>query len=227
MGTVILVTGGLGGLAGVVLSLGFGLAGFWSWPRVQRARAVPQGHIPAAYDQVTGLPTLRLFIVLLEQAARHASDLGRSVGVLAVELSQFWPDSTAGASASETLVARVQAARIKSALRSHDTVAYLGDHRFAVLIDTACSDAQILACADHIRRTLSHPLVVAGREVVLSCRIGSAMLSPETASGGAVLDRAVQSLSLASSEHPIHFFGAARQERPAANSSSRPASRAA
>ena len=220
-------TGGLGGLVGVLVSVGCGLAGFWCWPRAQRTHAVPQGQGLAAYDQVTGLPTIRLFGVLLEHAAEQASDLGRSVGVLVVELSHFRPDSKAGTPASVTLVARVEAARIKSALQSRDTVAYLGGQRFAVLIETVVSGEQIRACADRIQRTLSLPLLVSGQEVVLSCRIGSAMLGPEIVSGEALLAQAVQSLTRASSEHPIHFSGAAWQERPGANSASPHASRAA
>jgi len=194
-------------MRGLLLSLGFGLVGLWCWPHVQRTHVSPQDQSLAAYDHVTGLPTIRLFNVLLEQAVVQASRLGRSVGVLVVELSQFRPDPIAGASLSETLVARVQAARIKSALQSRDTVAHLGDRRFAVLMDTVLSAEQIIACASHIQHTLALPLLVAGQEVFLSCRIGSAMLSQEIVSAEALLAEAVKSLGLATSEHSIHFSG--------------------
>ena len=173
----------------------------------------------AAYDQVTGLPTLRLLTVLLNQAVAHASQIGRRVGVLVVELDQFRPNPIAGMAPSATLVARVQAARIKSALRSHDTIASLGDRRFAVLIDTVFSGEQIMACASHIQGTLSLPFMVAGQEVVLSCRIGSALLGAEPISGEALLDQAIQSLSLTSAEQPIHYSDAIRRGRVAAISS--------
>lgn len=198
-------TSRFGGLIGFVLSLGCGLAGLWCWPRIQQARTVPEESAQAAYDYVTGLPTIRLFSVLLNHAIQRTSEVGRSVGVLVVELSQFRPDPIAGTSPRATLVARVQAARIKSALQSSDTVAFLGDHRFAVLIETVVSGEQMMACAAHIQRALSLPLLVAGQEVILSCRIGGAMLDSESVSGDVLLARAVQSLALAYSDHPIHF----------------------
>lgn len=198
-------TSRLGGMIGFFLSLGCGLAGLWCWPRIQQARTVSEESAQAAYDYVTGLPTFRLFSVLLNQAVLRTSQVGRGVGVLVIELSEFRPDPIVGAPPSATLVARVQAARIKSALLSCDTVAFIGEQRFAVLIDTVISGEQIVACAERIQRALSLPLLVAGQEVVLSCRIGGAMLDSETVSGEAVFAQAVQSLALADSEHPIHF----------------------
>lgn len=211
MAALSLKASGFGGVVGLVLSLGFGCAGLWCWPRVRQEQVALQEQSLAAYDYVTGLPTVRLFTVLLDQACKQASQFGRSLGVLVVELSPFRLEPTGSAPLSATLLARVQAARIKSAMRSRDTVAHLGERQFAVLIDAVTSAKQIAECATHIQRTLSLPLLVAGQEVLLACRIGSAMLSPGLLSGEALLAEAVKSLGRANSEHPIHFFNASLQ----------------
>ena len=80
----------LGG-TGLLASLGCGLAGLWFWPFNKRIRVQPREESLAAYDHVTGLPALRLFTVLLDQALTRASHMGRHVGVLVAELQQFRP----------------------------------------------------------------------------------------------------------------------------------------
>ena len=194
----------VGGM-GLLISASFSLAGIWFWPFAQRSRIRPREESLAAYDHVTGLPTLRLFTVLLEQGLTRASHMGRSIGVLVADLHQFRPLPTSVTTPNISLIVRVQAARIKSALPSNNTVARIGDRRFAILIENVVARDEIDTLAQNIYRTMSLPLMIEGQEVLLTCQIGGAMYASSAASGEALLSQAVKSLALATSENPIRF----------------------
>lgn len=186
-----LVVGGVGAL----ISLGLGTIGILFWPHTPRSRVRRHEHSFSTYDNVTGLPTQRLFLVLLNQALSRAAHTRRIVAVLVVELEQFRLLSTSGAIPNVTLVVRVQAARIKSVLQSHDAVARLGERRFAVILDNLDSAECAMAVAQKIQRTMSLPLLVEGHELLLSCRIGGAVSPYDGTEGDALLDAASQILS--------------------------------
>jgi len=196
-----LLAGGIGLLISICLSL----VGIWYWPFGQRTRIQPREESLAAYDHVTGLPTLRLFIVLLEQGLTRASHMGRSIGVLVADLHQFRPLPTSVTTPNISLIVRVQAARIKSALPSNNTVARIGDRRFAILIENVVAREEIDTLAQNIYRTMSLPLMIEGQEVLLTCQIGGAMYTSVAASGEALLSQAVKSLALSTSDNPIRF----------------------
>mgnify|MGYP001580854094 CR=1 FL=1 len=194
----------VGGM-GLLISASLSLAGMWFWPFAQRIKLQPREESLAAYDHVTGLPTLRLFTVLLEQGITRASHMGRSIGVLVADLHQFRPLPTSVTTPNISLIVRVQAARIKSALPSNNTVARIGDRRFAILIENVVARDQIDTLAQNIYRTMSLPLMIEGQEVLLTCQIGGAMYASTAASGESLLSQAVKSLALATSENPIRF----------------------
>ncbi|ULA63135.1 MAG: hypothetical protein LZF86_100133 [Nitrospira sp.] len=196
----------LAGGIGFFISVSLSLAGVWLWPFTQQVKVQPHEESLAAYDHVTGLPTLRLLTVLLEQGLTRASNMGRSIGVLVADLHQFRPLPASEAAANISLVVRVQAARIKSAVPSHNTVARIGDRRFAILIENVATRDQIDTLAQNIYRTMSLPLMIEGQEVLLTCQIGGVMSTTSTASGENLLSQAVKALALATSENPVRFF---------------------
>jgi len=196
-----LLVGGIG----LFVSISLSLAGIWYWPFGRRTKFQPREDSLAAYDHVTGLPTLRLFTVLLEQGLTRASNMGRSIGVLVADLHQFRPLPTSVTTPNISLIVRVQAARIKSALPSNHTVARIGDRRFAILIENVVAREEIDSLAQNIYRTMSLPLMIEGQEVLLTCQIGGAMYGSSGASGETLLSQAVKSLALATSENPIRF----------------------
>ena len=193
------------GGTGLLISISLSLAGIWYWPFGQRTSIHPREESVAAYDHVTGLPTLRLFTVLLEQGLTRASHMGRSIGVLVADLHQFRPLPTSVSTPNISLIVRVQAARIKSALPANHTVARIGDRRFAILIDNMVARDEIDTLAQNIYRTMSLPLMIEGQEVLLTCQIGGAMYGSTAASGEGLLSRAVKALTLATPENPIRF----------------------
>lgn len=159
------------GWIGLCIAAWFGVLGLLCWPYRPDLTLRKQDGAPSAYDGVTGLPTRRLFLVLLKQALSRAETTKRRVAVLICTLEQFRPLSTAAAP-NWTLVVRVQAARIKSALQPHDVVARLDEHTFAVIADNLESPDQASVIAKKIQSTMSLPSLIEGQEVLLSCRIG-------------------------------------------------------
>jgi diguanylate cyclase (GGDEF)-like protein len=152
------------------------------------------------YDSVTGLPTYRLFASLLKQALAHAGQHGRPVAVLMIELDHFTPKTDEQARINLNLVYRVHAARVKSALRTTDTVARLAERTFVVLLDQVTDPEEVLAIARKMQRTISLPVTLDGHELFLTSRIGISLSSPQTEDGNALLDSATRAVATARAE---------------------------
>ncbi|HEU5408991.1 MAG TPA: diguanylate cyclase, partial [Nitrospira sp.] len=145
------------GWTGLFIAAGFGVAGLLCWPYGQNLARCKQDGAPSAYDGMTGLPTRRLFLVLLKQALSRAETTKRHVAVLVCALEQFRPLSAALAAPNMTLVVRVQAARIKSALRPHDVVTRLDEYTFAVIADNLESPDEARLIAEKIQHAIALP----------------------------------------------------------------------
>jgi diguanylate cyclase (GGDEF)-like protein len=185
----------LWGALGAVLSLAVGVGGIALWPRRTRRRARSRDAVPSTYDSMTGLPTQRLFFVLLSQALARSKTTNRGVAVLVIALEACCRLAAGNVLRNVTLVVRVQAARIKGALQSHDTVARLAEDRFAVILDGVESAERVRSIADNIQRAMSLPLVVEGQELLLSCRIGAALALSGGAESQTLLAEATQALA--------------------------------
>lgn len=152
------------------------------------------------YDSVTGLPTYRLFTSLLKQALAHAGQHGRPVAVLMIELDHFTPKTDEQARINLNLMYRVHAARVKSALRTTDTVARLAERTFVVLLDQVTDPEEVLAIARKMQRTISLPVTLDGHELFLTSRIGISLSSHQTEDGNALLDAATRAVATARAE---------------------------
>ncbi len=182
------------GWMGLFIAAGFGVAGLLRWSYSQDLARRKQDGALSAYDGLTGLPTQRLFLVLLKQAMSRAETTKRHVAVLVCTLEQFRPLPTSTAP-SMTLVVRVQAARIKSALRPHDVVARLDQYTFAVIVDNIESPNEAQLVAEKIQKTMALPLLIEGQELLISCRIGGIVGPQPGAKAESLLDAASQALS--------------------------------
>lgn len=180
---------------GVLVGVGFGIMGIFYWPSAHAKPVRKQDSSHSTYDSVTGLPSRRLYLVLLSQALARAEMTGRAVAVLVATLDQFRPLPTSATVPNMTLVVRVQAARIKSALQSHDAVARLGERTFAAIVDNLESPDRAIPIAEKIQNTMSLPLSVEGQELLLSCRIGCAVAPQDGTDAESLLDAASRILS--------------------------------
>ncbi|MGE3978989.1 MAG: diguanylate cyclase [Nitrospira sp.] len=183
------------GWMGLFIAAGFGVAGLLCRPYSQDLVRRKQDGAPSAYDGVTGLPTRRLFLVLLKQALSRAETTKRRVAVLVCALEQFRPLSTALAAPNMTLVVRVQAARIKSALRPHDVVARLDEYTFAVIADNLELPDEARLISEKIQKAIALPLLIEGQELLISCRIGGIVGPQKGTDAESLLDAASRALS--------------------------------
>jgi diguanylate cyclase (GGDEF)-like protein len=163
------------GWMGLFIAVGFGVAGILSWPFHSHLAPREQERSISAYDGVTGLPTRRLYLVLLRQALSRVEATMRNVAVLMCVLEQFRPMSTSSVAPNMNLVVRIQAARIRSAVRPHDVVARLGEFTFAVIADNLESPDEARLIGEKIQHAIALPLTIEGQELLASCRIGGVL----------------------------------------------------
>ncbi|WP_447603108.1 diguanylate cyclase domain-containing protein [Nitrospira sp. Nam80] len=194
---------GSAGLLSAALFLLIKSAKLFAWPKSPRTESTPQNM--ATYDSVTGLPMQRLFMLLANQAVSRARKSGRQVAVLLVELDHFILADELQGTLNNNLVYRVQAARIKSALRTTDTVARLGERSFVALLDNIDDRFAVLSVATKIQATISLPFILEGHEIFLTSRIGIALLPPDATDARPLLDLAAQAVAQARTEGYVMF----------------------
>ena len=144
----VLVLARLAGLMGVVLR------------SEQRARL----------DTLTGLANRLLFD---EHVARSVERGGEGViSVLFVDLDDFKVvNDSIGHQAGDDLLIAV-ADRLRSCVRNEDLVARLSGDEFAVLLESAVDKAHAIAVVRRLQDQMRMPVVVGGREVLISASVG-------------------------------------------------------
>jgi diguanylate cyclase (GGDEF)-like protein len=167
--------------------------------RPKRGEAAPKVSV-ATYDSVTGLPTKRLFSALMSQALNRAERSGQQVAVLMVELDHFTLSTDLQGQVNHNMIYRVQAARLRSALRSTDAVARLGDRSFGVLLDRIGSTQDAMTVAQKMQATVSLPFTLEGHEVFLTSRIGIGISSLDGRSESDLLEAAGTAVARAQRE---------------------------
>ena len=132
----------------------------------------------ALYDPLTGLANRALFREHVDKAlARLRRTPARPHAVLFVDLDGFKTiNDSLGHAAGDEVLAEV-GRRLKRWMRPGDTAARLGGDEFAVLLEnTSQLDTGVLA--KRILDVLLAPIVVQGKEVVLTGSIGIALSEP-------------------------------------------------
>ncbi|HSW03978.1 EAL domain-containing protein [Aquabacterium sp.] len=116
----------------------------------------------ALYDYAPGL---------ISEASRH----GRQLGVMILDVDRFKDvNDSLGHAAGDRLLCEV-AQRIAECTRGYDLLVRLGGDEFAIVATNLDSGLGMATIADKIDRTLSEPLQIAGRQVVVSASIGIAL----------------------------------------------------
>ena len=144
----VLVLGRLAGLMGVVLR------------SEQRARL----------DALTGLANRLLFDEHVAQSVERGGD--GVISVLFVDLDDFKVvNDSIGHQAGDDLLIAV-ADRLRSCVRTEDLVARLSGDEFAVLLESAVDKAHAISVVRRLQEQMRNPVVVGGREVLISASIG-------------------------------------------------------
>lgn len=126
----------------------------------------------ALHDALTGLPNRALLSDRLAQAVRFASRANTRFGVLFLDLDRFkYVNDTVGHDAGDQLL-RVVANRLRSRVRSSDTVARQGGDEFIVMLPDVRSQADIERIAANLLAEIVKPIPVFGNDYVVTASIG-------------------------------------------------------
>jgi diguanylate cyclase (GGDEF)-like protein/PAS domain S-box-containing protein len=146
---------------------------------VRERKALEQRLVHQAFhDPLTGLPNRALFLDRLEHArARSLRDLSTQA-VLFVDMDRFKVVNDSLGHRIGDQVLRTAAERIVGVLRPADTVARFGGDEFTVLLETVGDATEPARTAERILDALRTPMVVGGRDVVVTASIGIAVGGP-------------------------------------------------
>ncbi len=143
-----------------------------------RKQAVELLRHHAFHDSLTNLPNRALFNEHMQQAVKRAkSNDNYRFAVLFLDLDRFkLVNDSLGHKMGDKLL-RAVAQRVKTCLRSEDTIARLGGDEFALLLQNIQNVEQAQDVAERIRQELSLPFHLDGSELFISTSIGIAMSS--------------------------------------------------
>jgi len=138
---------------------------------VQRLRSM---NYQAQYDVLTNLPNRSLFRESCQRVLQRALRLGRRVGLLHLDLDHFENiNDSLGYAEADKLLAEV-AFRFQSVVRSTDVLARLGADEFALVVDVARGEAELVACAERLMAALAEPFETQNAPVYLTASVGIA-----------------------------------------------------
>jgi diguanylate cyclase (GGDEF)-like protein/PAS domain S-box-containing protein len=128
----------------------------------------------AFHDSLTGLPNRSLFAQEAADALETARAVGRTAGVLFVDLDDFKiVNDTMGHGVGDELLVEV-AARLAASVRQSDTAARLGGDEFALLIDDADGPDDVDAFAERIVAAFTEPFTLSEAKVLATATVGVA-----------------------------------------------------
>jgi len=132
----------------------------------------------ALHDPLTRLPNRALFLERVTRALGRQRREDQRVAILLLDLDDFKRinDSLGHAAGDEVLIGFAE--RVRSSLRSTDTVARFGGDEFAILVEKVASQEEAVAAAERLLGMLHEPFVVGDREVRLTGSVGIAIEVP-------------------------------------------------
>jgi GGDEF domain-containing protein len=92
---------------------------------------------------------------------------------------------------------RIEAARVKSALRTTDTVARLAERTFAVLLDHVTDSDEVSVLARKMQAAIALPITLDQHEVFLTSRIGVGLSNQNDLDPVLLLEAATRALDAA------------------------------
>lgn len=156
---------------GLYVGMGTG----YSLIRALTERKQAQLYHLAHHDVLTGLANRHHFDESLGHALASAELSTTQVGLLFVDLDRFKTvNDTYGHSVGDALLKAV-ADRMKTCVRSSDTVTRLSGDEFAIILPGVSSSDSVLAIARTLVDTLAEAFFLEGYELRISCSIGVAV----------------------------------------------------
>ena len=129
----------------------------------------------ALHDPLTGLPNRALLLDRLGKALTRLKRLGGTVAVFFVDLDRFKEiNDSLGHQAGDQVLVTV-ADRLRSAVRTQDTVGRLSGDEFVVLCEGLHAELPATVIAQRLVAALAVPMPVSGQSIPVSASIGIAV----------------------------------------------------
>jgi diguanylate cyclase (GGDEF)-like protein len=133
----------------------------------------------ATHDPLTGLPNRSLVVDRLDQALARSSRSGGRVTVLFADLDRFKVvNDSFGHPVGDGVLLSVSE-RLRAAVRPQDTVGRLAGDEFVIVCEDL-TDRETINVAERVAATVSDPIMLGGRETVITASIGIAHAEPGT-----------------------------------------------
>lgn len=136
--------------------------------------------VQATYDALTGLWNRRASMAALERELVRAARESRTAGLMLADIDHFKEiNDTYGHLAGDNVLQAV-AAKIKSALRSYDTVGRYGGEEF-LIVCPGCDQGAVLRRAENLRAAIAgEPLNTPEGNISVSLSLGVAVSAGDT-----------------------------------------------
>jgi diguanylate cyclase (GGDEF)-like protein len=160
----------------LLLSAGIGVPGAFAWMREQqRIKAEEQLRYLEDHDSLTGLANRKAFSEALAGAIERMHRDRSHIAVLCLDIDKFKEINEAADHSGGDQVLRDIGARIKAILREEDLIARLGVDEFAVALVDITNLGDVMAFINRLVDALRRPLVVAGKEMLVTTSVGIAL----------------------------------------------------
>jgi len=138
----------------------------------ERKRAEDHIRRQASFDALTGLPNRTVFFDHMTMAIASSARYGKSFAVLFVDLDRFKDvNDSLGHMVGDELLKKV-AKRLKSSIRSMDTVARFGGDEFTIILPELNRGHDAAIFAEKILERLSNAFTIEDQELFIGASIG-------------------------------------------------------
>ena len=168
----------------------------------------------ALHDSLTGLPNRRYFGERLDRALAQVDPAHPGLAVLYIDLDGLKAiNDRHGHDIGDELI-KIVAARLRAALRAQDVVSRLGGDEFACLLADLLNREQLVHLACKLFDTVSAPMQIGERGLVVRASIGIATCPTDGSTGAALLKHADTAMYCAKREQTGYaFFSELAEER--------------
>lgn len=139
---------------------------------VERKRLQDRLVMAALYDDLTGLPSRRLFMNLFDQAMARSRRSGSALCLAFIDLNGFKPiNDTHGHDAGDTIL-RVIGERLTHGVRRSDSVGRIGGDEFVCLLENFDHQDSAMKVVTKLAEDIAEPVPYAGKELRVTASIG-------------------------------------------------------